>query len=61
MAAGGRAQQRTRMLRRVGLVAAALALLALLFAAGGHWIVAIVLAVAAAGAVWLFMQLRTVR
>jgi hypothetical protein len=49
------------MLRRVGLVAAALALLALLFAAGGHWIVAIVLAVAGAAAVWLFMQMRSVR
>ena len=61
MAAGGRTQRRAQVLRRAGLVAAALALLTLIFAVTGHWILAIIAAVIAAAAVWLLMQMRTVR
>jgi hypothetical protein len=49
------------MLRRVGLIAGALALLALLFLITGHWVVGLVCAAAAVAAIWLFLQLRTVR
>lgn len=58
---GGRAQARQRMLRRTALVALVLLLLALLFLASGHWILALLFAVAAAAAIWAFLQLRTVR
>jgi hypothetical protein len=61
MSAGGRARTRARMLRRVALVAAVLVLLALAFLAGGHWVLGIVFGVAAVAAIWLFLQLRTVR
>jgi fatty acid desaturase len=57
----GRGQARRRALRRVGLVAAALVLLALLFLAGGHWVLGIIFGVAAVAAIWVFMQMRTVR
>jgi hypothetical protein len=43
------------------IVAAVLAVLALLFLASGHWIIGLVLAVATAVAIWLVLQLRTVR
>jgi uncharacterized membrane protein YgaE (UPF0421/DUF939 family) len=58
---GGRGQARQRTLRRAGLAAAVLGVLALLFLLSGHWVVGIVLALAAAAAVWLTLQLRTVR
>jgi len=58
---GGRGQARQRTLRRAGIAAAVLAVLALLFLLGGHWVIGIVLAVAAAAAVWVALQLRTVR
>ena len=61
MSVGGRAVARQRMLRRAGLVAAALVLLALLLLATGHWILAILFGAAAAVAVYLLLQLRTVR
>jgi len=57
----GRAQARQRMLRRAGIVAIVLVLIALLLLAGGHWILGIVFGVAAVAAVWVFLQLRTVR
>ena len=49
------------MLRRAALIAAVLLLLALIFLASGHWILAIVFGLAAAAAIWAFLQLRTVR
>lgn len=61
MSFGGRSQTRQRTLRRVGLLAAGLVLLALIFLLSGHWFLGIVFAVVAVVAVWLFMQLRTVR
>jgi hypothetical protein len=36
-------------------------LLTLLFLAGGHWILAVLFGVAAAAAIWVFLQARTVR
>ena len=61
MSVGDRGQARQRTLRRVGLVAAVLAVLALLLLLSGHWVVAVVFALAAAAAFWLTLQLRTVR
>jgi hypothetical protein len=61
MSVGGRGQARGRMLRRVGLVAAVLVLLALLFLFSGHWILGVIFGAAAVVAVWAFLQLRTVR
>jgi hypothetical protein len=57
----GRAETRQRMLRRGGIVAAVLVLLALISLLTAHWIIGIVLAVVAAAAVWVFLQARTVR
>jgi hypothetical protein len=61
MSAGGRTQARQRVLRRAGLIAGVLVLLALVFLISGHWVLGIILAVAAAAAVWVFLQARTVR
>jgi len=61
MSVGGRATTRERILRRAGLTAAVLVLLALLFLASGHWVLGIIFGVAAAAAVWVFLQARTVR
>ena len=61
MSVGGRATNRERLLRRAGLTAAVLVLLALLLLASGHWVLGIILGVAAAAAVWVFLQARTVR
>ncbi len=49
------------MLRRGGIVAAVLALLALLLLISGHWILGVIVAVVAAVATWVFFQARTVR
>jgi hypothetical protein len=49
------------MLRRAGLIAAALVLLALLLLVSGHWILGIIFGAAAAGAVWVYLQARAVR
>jgi hypothetical protein len=49
------------VLRRAGLIAGILVLLALLFLVTGHWILGVIFAVAAAAAVWVFVQARTVR
>ena len=58
---GGRANARARVLRRAALIAGVLVLLALLFFAGGHWILGLIVGVSAVVAIWLFMQARTVR
>jgi hypothetical protein len=49
------------MLRRAGVIAAVLVILALLFLASGHWIIGIILGIAAVAAVWVFLQMRRVR
>jgi hypothetical protein len=49
------------MLRRGGIVAAVLALLALILLISGHWILGIIVALVAAVAIWVFLQARTVR
>jgi hypothetical protein len=61
MSVGGRDRARERMLRRVLLIAGVLVLLALVFLISGHWVLGLVLAVAAAAAVWVFLQARAVR
>jgi len=59
--ATGRGRERSRLLRRIALVAAALGVLALLFLISGHWLLAIIFAVPAAAAIWMYMQARGVR
>jgi hypothetical protein len=49
------------MIRRAGIVAAALVLVALLLLLTGHWILGIAFGAAAVVAVWAFLQLRSVR
>jgi low affinity Fe/Cu permease len=61
MSVGGRANVRGRVLRRAALIAAVLVLLGLLFLASGHWVLALIVGVAAAAAIWVFLQARTVR
>jgi hypothetical protein len=61
VSAGGRAAARGRFLRRAGLLAAALVVLAFLFLITGHWLLAVIVGVAGAVAVWLFVQARAVR
>jgi low affinity Fe/Cu permease len=61
MSIGGRANVRGRVLRRAALIAAVLVLLGLLFLASGHWVLALIVGVAAAAAIWVFLQARTVR
>lgn len=61
MSVGGRGQTRQRVLRRAGLAAGVLVVVALLFLISGHWVLGATFGVAAAVAVWAFWQLRTVR
>ena len=61
MSIGGRARERGRLLRRATLITGVLLLLALVFLASGHWILAIVLGVPAAAGIWVVLQARTVR
>ena len=61
MSVGGRARTRGRILRRAALIAAVLVLLTLVLLASGHWVLGIIVGVAAAVAVWVFLQARTVR
>ena len=61
MSLDGRARTRQSMLRRAGLIAGVLVLLALLFLVTGHWVLGVIFAVPAAVAVWVFLQARTVR
>jgi hypothetical protein len=56
-----RDQTRRRTMRRGALIAAVLVLLALIFLASGHWLLGIIVGVIAAAAVWLLLQLRSVR
>jgi len=61
MSIDSRGQTRQRMLRRAGLIAGILVLIALLFLLTGHWILGVILGLVAAAAVWVFQQVRTVR
>jgi hypothetical protein len=61
MSVGGRGRVRERVLRRAALVAGVLVLFALLFLVSGHWVLGIIVGVAAAAAVWVFLLARTVR
>jgi hypothetical protein len=58
---GGRAGMRKRSLRRAALIAGAFVLLALLFLASGHWVLGVVFGAAAVAAIWVILQIRTVR
>jgi hypothetical protein len=61
MSVGGRTRVRDRILRRAALIAGVLVLLALVLLATGHWVLGVILGVAAAVAIWVFLQARTVR
>ena len=61
MSVGGRGRVRERILRRAALIAAVLMLLGLLFLVSGHWVLAVIFGAAAAAAIWVFLQARTVR
>jgi hypothetical protein len=61
MSVGGRGQARQRMLRRAGLIAGVLVLLALILLASGHLVLGVIFGAAAAVASWVFLQARTVR
>jgi hypothetical protein len=61
MSVGGRAQTRQRMLRRAGLIAGILVLLALVLLLTGHWVLGLIFGAVAAAAFWVFLQVRTVR
>ena len=61
MSVSGRGQARQRILRRTGLIAGVLVLLALVFLVSGHWVLGVIFGVAAAVAIWVFLQARTVR
>ena len=61
MSVGGRARVRERILRRAALIAGVLVLLVLLFLVSGHWVLGIIFGAAAAVAIWVFLQARTVR
>ncbi len=61
MTVGGRANERTRILRRAALIGAVLLLVALLFLTSGHWIVGLIFGAAAAAAIWVYLQARSVR
>ena len=61
MSVGGRGQARQRVLRRAGLVAGGLALVALVFLITGHWVLGVLFGVAALAAIWVFWQARDVR
>ncbi len=61
MTVGGRGEARQRMVRRSGMGAIVLVVLALLFLLSGHWVLGIVFGLAAAAAVWAFVQLRSLR
>ncbi len=61
MSIGGRAEARRRLLRRAGLVAAGLVILALVLFSSGHWLLGIIFGAAAVAAIWVFLQARAVR
>ena len=61
MSMTGRGRERQRLVRRTGIGAAVLVVLALLFLLSGHLLIGLILAVAGAAAVWVFLQARAVR
>jgi hypothetical protein len=61
MSVDGRTRTRQRILRRAALVAAVLVLLTLVLFNGSHWILGAIVGVAAAVAIWVFLQARSVR
>lgn len=61
MSFGGRAQERRRVMRWAYGITAVLVIMALLFLLNGHLILGILFALVAAAAVWVTLQLRTVR
>lgn len=61
MSVGGRGRMRERVLRRAALIAGVLVLLTLLFLVSGHWVLTVIFGAAAAVAIWVFLQARTVR
>jgi uncharacterized membrane protein YccC len=61
MSMGGRGATRAKLLQRMGLIAGALVVVTLLLLITGHWILAVIFGVAAAVAVWVFLQARSVR
>jgi hypothetical protein len=61
MSVGGRGRARERVLRRAAWIAGVLVVLALLFLLSGHWLLGIIFGAAAAAAVWVFLQARSVR
>ena len=61
MSSDGRAGLRGRYLRRVAILAGVLVLVALLFLVTGHWVLGLVFGAAAALAILVFRQMRTVR
>jgi hypothetical protein len=60
MSVGGRGRLRDRVLRRAAWAAASLVVLTLVLLLSGHWVLGIILGVAAAAAIWVFLQARTV-
>jgi uncharacterized membrane protein YgaE (UPF0421/DUF939 family) len=58
---GGRDRARRRALQRTALIAGGLAVLTILLLLSGHWVLAIIVGVPAAVAVWVWLQARTVR
>jgi hypothetical protein len=60
MSIGGRAALRRRYLRRVAVLAGVLVLLALLLLSSGHWVLGLLFGAAAAVAILVFVQMRTV-
>jgi len=61
MSFDGRGRARERILRRARLTAGVLVLLTLLFLVSGHWVLGVIFGAAAAAAIWVFLQARTVR
>lgn len=61
MSVGGRGRERDRILKRAGIIAGVLVVLALLLLLSGHWIFGVIVGAAAVAAVWVFLQARTVR
>ena len=61
MTVGGRGRVRENVLRRAALIAGVLLLIALLFLLSGHWVLGVIVGAAAAAAIWVFLQARTVR
>lgn len=61
MSFGGRARERTRVMRWAYGIAAVLVILALILLLNGHWILGALFGAAAVVAVYLVLQLRTVR